>query len=801
MALVDGTPSIRLEGDKAKATALIPEGRLLLYKVQSVVRNSHVSTFSMQRRIDENSYVYALHAYGQNIIFISSDSEVPDKIDIPILSSGGGSIFPDFYSGLVYNGYINYYTGKPPPGSPGAVGENGYLGLASFSPTPACNQIFPELNMGQQVVTRLAVYPWSAFNELNNPDPSGEDYSQYTRLRSSMYSGTMAKVVQLVMGYGYMGEAKMRYPDGSKFSDPNSEQFVIQSISTGVQIRYDYKFNRTHGITVGSDGVLWLVEIGLARGVLARPLPLMRNSTTEAFRERAEKRGDRAMVYALDELGGLPSGEAFPGNITPALLNGDVIRLMEPADLQRFYSCTSYSSSMGWAFNDRGTEAHNTAYYFGDDGYQRGVWYRIDIRIGAVNKDRQPGEPIGSGSATLNLAEENPMYAPPIRNQRYFPMKFYEPQFPGLISHDASPMQGATGQVPDTNTVMFVCFINGDLHTLRYFRSARTEYIEQTTTDELPGECLYDGSWNTTQVSGTRTLSAMPYTNIIDWRSMCEEHYINTTRTVTAVGFLSPVVADFIQAPEACRVTRRKLFRSVVETEEAGGEQWQGAAAVPRYCRSSYSLCYGHWYDGGKAGSITVTYPTLGDPNVAYGWRCFPRIASIPWPTDIGCARENCGGSCTSGGQGEHSDRKVVCMDTEYQACSEFADSGPFITMCQSLDPFVGRGERLPEGSSERWSEGNAFESEVFTYAEGYGGAIENTLTEYHFKEVWMHPSPDPETGLVQHMYGTYSCLGSPSLVVQTGIDGGIFTSGYAPDRVGSGATTPFPTFIGVNIP
>ena len=82
------------------------------------------------------------------------------------------------------------------------------------------------------------------------------------------------------------------------------------------------------------------------------------------------------MATALEELGCLPTGEAFPAGdgVANLIASGDILQLLLPSDMSEFYACSPYSSAMGWALNSKGTEAHNTAYKYGDDGFQRGVW-------------------------------------------------------------------------------------------------------------------------------------------------------------------------------------------------------------------------------------------------------------------------------------------------------------------------------------------------------------------------------------------------------------------------------------------
>ena len=132
MAVYDGVPSIRLEGDEERALALIPEAKALLYKVQTFKQRAGVGTFSMSRRVDDDSTIYVLSSLGQNLIHISVAPDVPEQVyrkdEIP-----DPTLFPDFYSGLVYNGYLEERVREDDDGN-----EVRYSVCVSFSPTPNC---------------------------------------------------------------------------------------------------------------------------------------------------------------------------------------------------------------------------------------------------------------------------------------------------------------------------------------------------------------------------------------------------------------------------------------------------------------------------------------------------------------------------------------------------------------------------------------------------------------------------------------------------------------------------------------
>ena len=815
MAVYDGVPSIRLEGDEERALALVPEAKALLYKVQIFKQRAGVGTFSMSRRVDDDSTIYVLSSHGQNLIHIAVAPDVPEMVN-PENPIPEGTLFPDFYSGLVYNGYLEERVREDDDGN-----EVRYSVCVSFSPTPNCRFTHKELSGGRQEVPRLAVRPWVAFDELNNNSPSGRPaFTQYTKLRSSMYSGTMKKVAQITMGLGRIGKAKLRDPRAVK---PDTK-YIKDVEANGVQIRYDWRFIRTHGITVGADGRLWIVEISNNRGVIARPLPIFPHSMTEGFRKRAEARGDSAMITALDELGCLPTGEAFPNTaaqVNELIERGEILRLLEPSELSEFYRCSAYSSAMGWAFNERGNEAHNTAYYFGEDGFQRGVWYQVNINIGAIKENWEPGEPIANGTANLRKNTEGYIYCPPAPGKsyaRYVPIKFHEPMLPGLLSHEGVPDIAAAGlPAPKVDTPMFVSFVDGDLKVVKYYRNPKQDTFNNVDGEPYPGECLLAGHWTITETSGSRSFPTMMYTNDFDDRKVLQEHTEITDIDSKDLGYDPPKFSDFLMSPETAYVSRERVFRRTTVIDQRGGEQVVSAVAIPQYSREAYYYATGSRYNLGRSGSTSIRYDLVKDPNVGYAWRCFPRINPPPFPPNRpDCDTRVCRGDapCLLNGIGFPKERRVVCLAYEPNhggpwvlgggggaACHEFADSGPWLQICQIVDGFnqPGMGK---SSSNTNWNLGGDEKGSLYLISPGYGGPLSIPVTASQVFNHWMTPSPDPETQIIQFIYAEHSAIGSDMLVYATNLSsyqGEKRTYGYAPDSIGP--NDGYPAFVGVNKP
>lgn len=252
----------------------------------------------------------------------------------------------------------------------------------------------------RQELERFNIPYHSRFSEFE-PKQGSIKHTQYAQLRATWYSGAMAKVVQVVGGYGKTAFdkkpanptelAKMVIPQTVKQAIGKELEGFYPPGYTGVppasgQIQYDYKFYESHAVVFGQDNKPWLVQISSTAGVHAMPLPLIPSTTTKAFAEWIKKVGDTEIRWILDTFGGMPSGEPFPrGKQLQAWKRAGVV--VKVCDMGDFYARSMYSSSCGWSFNSRGTEGHATCYDYDDNGVAYGLTYVVSLSIGKLLVD------------------------------------------------------------------------------------------------------------------------------------------------------------------------------------------------------------------------------------------------------------------------------------------------------------------------------------------------------------------------------------------------------------------------------
>lgn len=363
--------SLRVEGDLADARPLFGLARATLFKALEMRDKAGVSVGGLTARAGEAGYVQVYLAGPIKIVWVSTGKGPVDTttVDEPVRNPTPGVEFEaDMLHGWIDTGTL-------------VAGAGGITRLRSYRPTGVCASV-NNLPAAYHENEKLAV--------PNHHPELAAGLSQYGWLKPSMYSGTMKRVVQALFGVGKVKDTSKVYVTGLAPSSPERT----------IQVLYDYKWARTHGVYKAAEKNHWLVEISAVNGVIAMPLPLFSRTTTTTYRNKVAARGDTDTLKVLDEFGGIPSGEMFPSGaaLSALITSGKALRLLTAAEIQAFYDKNPYSLTWGWAFSESGRQAHNTA-YDAHHSVLRAWHYGIDISLTPHDVSPPAGSPVGAGTA------------------------------------------------------------------------------------------------------------------------------------------------------------------------------------------------------------------------------------------------------------------------------------------------------------------------------------------------------------------------------------------------------------------
>lgn len=521
--------SVIYEGDEAVAKSHLPRAQNLLHKVREFVAASGAGIYNSTLVLDDRSYTFVLKHGDVEVIHIFSQplaeySETKSEQHKPV----------DFLSGVVRGGYLR--TDFDAKGNPFQV-------LEAFKPNAVTAKRLGA--SGYLDTTRLTVEYGDVLSNLAGvPVPPLRRASQYTSARPSQYSGRMQQLVQVVLGYGRLSSAQLVN------LDPVTRATVRQH---GVQLAYDFRFTRTHGLVIADDNEQWLVEVSAINGVLAMPLPRYPDKDLATTPD---------VAAVIREFGGLPTGQGFPvgAALTDAIAAGTVLQLLPREALDDVYvGKAAYYSSCGWAFSRAGSEAHITCWNYGEDKMKRSFHYALRIAIGAVNKQRKAGEPLAKASAGLRLVSTGRIYYPstlldPPEVYPQPPFRIYEPLRGKLLTFMLAPGFSGNEDEPDYSKTKFICDTtvhvyfaeDDDLKLVKYYYDHR-ELDTNTVTGEAPGDIFsYIGEHTYIKETGVRTVPPAFYTTDYDIR---REVVTQRQTTITGGGVLFPTPPYMTDGP------------------------------------------------------------------------------------------------------------------------------------------------------------------------------------------------------------------------------------------------------------
>jgi hypothetical protein len=286
------------------------------------------------------------------------------------------------------------------------------------------------------------------------------------------YSGTMRKVVQMLLGLGH-------------------------------PINYEYGATRTHGIWLAADGTPWVIEIGI-RGIYAAPMPVATDDATTLANFRTAQ---SAAGYDLDFIP-RPENPIPPldNALTYAVENGTVLELAAASAMASFYALSPYFSACGWAFSYSGNSAQNTAWGWHGSGNPDSDFiegYRFNVTID------------GSSVPAASIAQVERGY---LHGDRGTHFKLPTDELTGQVS-SFDLFHGNFGSPPTPSDTTFYVFYDGETEKLcKYKRGAQ---ISVATSNNI------DGSG----ISGYPTLSSTTglETNGTTTTSRPDEIYVNSS--------------------------------------------------------------------------------------------------------------------------------------------------------------------------------------------------------------------------------------------------------------------------------
>lgn len=673
---------------------------------------------------DQDSFIYVLKLADTEVVHIYS---TPKSAYTP--TSFEHERLPDILNGVTKNARLKNRVITGPDGSTRTV-----ITLDSFKPNAETSGKYKRSGFGQW--DRLGVKPHPSVATTQSPR-----VAQYSTVLPTAYSGRMAKLVQVLLGFGRV----------QRNETAGTVQERAEAANNGIQVQYDCRWHRCHILSTGADGRLWLVEISISRGVSAMLLPLY---------SKKPSADTPSMKAVVEEFGGLPTGQTFPTGkaFDEAVRAGTILRLATASDLKDFYSLQPFSSAMGWTTNTKGDEAHNTGWRFGEDNIRHSRHYRLKIRIGALKKEREPGEPIASGEAVLSMVSDGRFYHPSTKFPP--PIKFYEPMIGGLMSVEMQASAGAYVSVAALtvcNTTMHVCYIGDELKLVKYFWD-RTNIQARPKVDTNFETCMYIGAWYREEITPPIDYVPTFYTTDFDDRKQGEQAVYRLDVVGTEMGWSYHWGADssIPYFPQWGSLWRDKQFRFRQVTYSTSSKYNAAAIVVPRGLRDGY--VYALYTSRGSAYSTNQTYyRELRDP-IAY--QLYQYFYSSYKPKN-GCWNQ-------------FGYKAYKELGPLYNECNEMIEEGSWRKICQDGEP--AQGPSLPKGSfvSKETEPFHAVTPTLVTSSERGNIALKVTSGSYYDSQwdVWRSRSPDPETDSIQVMDASFSAIGTLHMAYDERING-----------------------------
>lgn len=312
---------------------------------------------------------------------------------------------PMFFSGVITQARVN--------SSQGVRFKLTHSCIARLKQLPNIESVAKEIELQRFVI------PYAEkFSEFKPEFEYSQQWTQYVAQNPGWYSGSMAKVIQIVGGYGRqdfdnlpntpLERAILQLPVSVYEKIEDEINSLRLPGYTGIPPRdgtfqYDYKFNKTHAVCFDDTGEPWLVQVGSDKKVWAMPLPIIPATRSLHFRRYVEEElKDDEILEILNHFGAMPSGEGFPEDEADFMCWVRAGVIVQVCDTSDFYDHLAYYDACGWSFNTRGGNAYNTCYnYDYTTGLAFGMTYKLSLSLNGQS------DHYGLKSVSINTQELN----------------------------------------------------------------------------------------------------------------------------------------------------------------------------------------------------------------------------------------------------------------------------------------------------------------------------------------------------------------------------------------------------------
>ena len=504
-------PKLIFRGDWELGQEYVRPGKSEMIRTASQADKMHAPQYARTTLLDKTKGVYVITKVNgpfQQIEIVAptipkEGKEIPEVPDL-VIPDQEDQIYVGIYSGFSYSYDIQWeFTDGPPP-----LPLDWRYRLHEFNPTEPCREAYPkdfDPGLDYQPITRLVMESdpdirnyggSSTYREGFKPSTTiPGDIEQCNVVHPCQYTGPLARACSLALGNGNFNVFSA--DDRESLLDEHAHDWFRTEVrNTGFKIGYDFHYDRTHGAMQDNKGNWWLIEIAQYHGIIARRMPMIKYSFYPKDKEEQK---------AVNEFGGIPSGEGFPNStfeIDNQIALGNFIRLMDTDDYQTDFMDDQifYSQACSWCFNDTGDEARVTTYNYEHPtaNWMQNAYWKLEFSIFTDNAGNS------SGTADLTLIREDIMADG--RELRlngtsqssiysHFPIYHYHPEDNATYQFNlpSQPYTNDWDDIPDPQSPgevamdfpIWVGWIEGDWHEINFRMCKIVEYQKSTTRSDL----------------------------------------------------------------------------------------------------------------------------------------------------------------------------------------------------------------------------------------------------------------------------------------------------------------------------